>query len=337
MSTLVLPVAGKSTRFSTQVPKWLLKMPNGRLMLSESVSKIHSASFDRIIVTCLAEHLDMFVDEAVLSNLLREQLDHEIEVCALNEETSSQSETVFKTLEKMNVNGPFFVKDCDNIFEFEWDGKNQIATVDLHTMSTVDASNKSYVSNDALNQITNIVEKEIISSSFCCGGYGFENSDAFKEHFLNINQPNEIYISHVVFSMLSAGHVFFSKSASQYIDLGTSEEYSSFLNKFSLSFIYLDDILFDSNFVLDINKYLASFKATVGRQLTQEQKDTSAQFIALTGLSSKHTPLVHDFLTNKGLSFREIIFDCPNVAKTLMVSENGNLKAKALATVTVPV
>jgi len=39
MKTLLLPVAGKSARYPGMRPKWLLTMPNGKLMIEQSVCK----------------------------------------------------------------------------------------------------------------------------------------------------------------------------------------------------------------------------------------------------------------------------------------------------------
>ena len=42
MKTLLLPVAGKSARYPGMRPKWLLTMPNGKLMIEQSISKIEA-------------------------------------------------------------------------------------------------------------------------------------------------------------------------------------------------------------------------------------------------------------------------------------------------------
>ena len=61
MKTLLLPVAGKSARYPGMRPKWLLTMPNGKLMIEQSISKLNCNKFDKIYVIALKEHLDKYV------------------------------------------------------------------------------------------------------------------------------------------------------------------------------------------------------------------------------------------------------------------------------------
>ena len=56
MKILILPVAGKSARYPGMRPKWLLTMPNGKLMIEQSVSKIDCEKFDKVYVVALKEY-----------------------------------------------------------------------------------------------------------------------------------------------------------------------------------------------------------------------------------------------------------------------------------------
>ncbi len=60
MFTLILPVAGRSSRFPNMRPKWLLTMPDGKLMIEKSVEQIDLAVFDRVVIVCLKEHLEKY-------------------------------------------------------------------------------------------------------------------------------------------------------------------------------------------------------------------------------------------------------------------------------------
>ena len=126
---------------------------------------------------------------------------------------------------KANISGPIFIKDCDNIFTLKYQGNNSVAVIDLNDIDFIDAKNKSYVEVDKLYHIKNIVEKNVISNLFCCGGYGFEDSSKFIQYFKDIktNTEGEIYISHVIYSMLIDGEVFKAEKAKNYEDFGTSK------------------------------------------------------------------------------------------------------------------
>jgi NDP-sugar pyrophosphorylase family protein len=243
MKTLVLPVAGRSSRFPGMRPKWLLTMPDGKLMLEKAVEKLDMSAYERVVVVCLKEHIDKYLTDESLSNIISGIGHPNVDVCALEEPTASQSETVALALKKANIEGGFFVKDCDNVFQFNWSGGNEIAALDLNTTGLVDAKNKSYIAVDALGNIFNIVEKQVISNFFCCGGYGFRSSEMFLKHFDSIKSDQEVYISHVVYSMLMEDESFQMRLADSYIDWGTLREYRHFTRSFLTIFCDVDGVL----------------------------------------------------------------------------------------------
>ena len=58
MKTLILPIAGESSRFPGMRPKWLLTMPDGKIMLEKAVEILEMSDYDRVVVVCLKKHLD---------------------------------------------------------------------------------------------------------------------------------------------------------------------------------------------------------------------------------------------------------------------------------------
>jgi hypothetical protein len=243
MKTLILPVAGRSSRFPGMRPKWLLTMPDGKLMLEKAVECMEMSDFDRVVVVCLKEHLDTYLTQKALNDVLVGIGHPNVDICILDEPTSSQSETVALALVRANVTGSFFVKDCDNMFHVRWNGGNEVAVLDLNNIGLIDAKNKSYVNVDALGNISNIVEKQVISNFFCCGGYGFRSSENFLRHFRSIKANNEIYISHVIYSMLMDEENFRISKADNYIDWGTLREYRHYTRAFLTIFCDVDGVL----------------------------------------------------------------------------------------------
>ena len=70
MKNLIIPMAGKSTRFPNMRPKWMLTHPmTNRFMAIESILGLNLDFFDNIYYVCLEEHekkysfLDGFVSE----------------------------------------------------------------------------------------------------------------------------------------------------------------------------------------------------------------------------------------------------------------------------------
>ena len=68
MKSLIIPVAGKSSRYPGMRPKWLLTMPDGKLMIEKSVSLFNLNKFKRIIIIALNEHIKKFSEINVLKN-----------------------------------------------------------------------------------------------------------------------------------------------------------------------------------------------------------------------------------------------------------------------------
>ena len=48
MATLIVPCAGKSTRFPNMKPKWMLTHPDGKLMIEKALEGMPLKKFDRI-------------------------------------------------------------------------------------------------------------------------------------------------------------------------------------------------------------------------------------------------------------------------------------------------
>ncbi|GAM63813.1 hypothetical protein JCM19232_2223 [Vibrio ishigakensis] len=243
MFSLLLPVAGRSSRFPNMRPKWLLTMPDGKLMLEKSIEGLNLDKFDNIIVICLREHLDKYVNEQFIIDSFEAATGRKPLLCILEEATSSQSETIYAALTQTGIEGSIFIKDCDNIFSCEPQPINSVATINLNDIELVDAKNKSYVEVNSLGVISNIVEKNVISNSFCCGGYGFESVTEFKSTFESISSDEEVYISHIIYKMLLNGKEFREVHASNYTDWGTLREYRHYCKKHLTLFCDVDGVL----------------------------------------------------------------------------------------------
>ena len=132
MNTLIIPCAGQSSRFPNMKPKYMLTHPDGKLMVEKSMENINMDVFDRIIITIVKPH-----DEKYEAGLVMKQVfenNPKVEICVLDDFTSSASETIYLTLTKMKVEGAFVIKDSDNRVgvHFDNDIKNMIVGYDLH-------------------------------------------------------------------------------------------------------------------------------------------------------------------------------------------------------------
>ena len=61
MVSLLVPMAGKSTRFPNTRPKWMLSHPgSNRFMGIESITGLNLDFFEKIYFICLKEHEDQY-------------------------------------------------------------------------------------------------------------------------------------------------------------------------------------------------------------------------------------------------------------------------------------
>jgi hypothetical protein len=248
MQYLILPVAGISSRYPGMRPKWLLTMPNGKLMIEESVSKINCKFFKKIFIVALKNHIEKYCNRKLLISSLKRNISNNVELVELEKATSCQAETVAILIKKKKINGAILIKDCDNQFsindKFLKKISNSVYAIDVNTLDLVDAKNKSYIEKNIYNNVINIVEKKIISDFFCCGAYGFQSAKSFLSNAnVLLKTSNDVYISHVILRMLLNGSQFKYNDAHNYLDWGTLREFRNWQKKTITIFCDFDGCL----------------------------------------------------------------------------------------------
>lgn len=247
MSTLIVPMAGRSSRYPNSRPKWMLTHPISKTyMVLESISGINLDFFDKIVFVMIKEQIEKNnILPFFKTELSKLNIEHKSEICILDDWTKSQSETVYEAITRHKIKGFIYIKDCDSYFKMHLsDKKNLVSYFDLHNMKYINAISKSYIDIDSNSKLTNIVEKKIISTYFNVGGYGFENSEEFVLYYKKINSfEKECYISNVIFEMMLDKKDFFGQLASDYKDWGTLEDWENYIKQFRTLFIDLDGTL----------------------------------------------------------------------------------------------
>lgn len=246
MKTLIVPMAGRSSRFPNTRPKWMLTHPKkNRFMVIEAISGLNLDDFEKIYFVCLTQHEEQYQFSNGFNRELNELgVGYKSEIIFLDEPTSSQSETVYNVIKKKNITGYVFVKDSDNFYRCNVTGSNEVAYFDLNTEDNINARNKSYIELDVNGIITNIVEKNVISSTFSCGGYGFEDSNQFCNSFEKLSgMEGECYISHVIYDMMLSGSKFSGLSVTNYKDWGTLEVWNKYKKDYKTLFVDIDGTL----------------------------------------------------------------------------------------------
>ncbi|MGO3738515.1 MAG: hypothetical protein ACTJGG_03485 [Marinomonas foliarum] len=318
MFTLILPVAGQSSRFPDMRPKWLLTMPDGKLMIEKSVEKIDLSRFTKIVIVCLKEHLEKFTSKQNIIDSFEDSTGYVPVIVQLEEATSSQSETIAEAIKVAAISGAFFIKDCDNMFSCDPQEKNTVATIDLNSTDLVDAKNKSYVDADSLGFISNIVEKQVISNQFCCGGYSFSSADSFINAYESIESENEVYISHIIYQMLLKGEDFSVIKASDYTDWGTLREYRHYCRKHITLFCDVDGVLLENGSKFSESGWKTS---SIERNLAKIRslQDTGALYLILTSSRPEsEEQYTVDVLKKAGISVDRCLFGLPHTRRYLI-------------------
>jgi len=246
MINLILPVAGQSSRYPNMRPKWLITMPDGKLMIEKSIEKFNLEIFDKIFIVALKEHLDKYTNKQNLIKVLKKNISNKVQLIELKKSTTCQAETVCKAILKGRINGGIVIKDCDNSFAHNFDKKpsNKILIFNLNNTDLIEAKTKSYVTFDKLKKIQNIIEKKVISDFFCCGGYSFKSSKEFYKYAkLLLSKSKDVFISNVIYEMLLNKHIFTSKEVTKYIDWGTIREFRNWQRKHITLFCDFDGCL----------------------------------------------------------------------------------------------
>lgn len=320
-STLIMPCAGKSTRFNLNRPKWMLTHPNGNLMLMQSIYGIDKSNISRIIITVVKEHIEN-------SKIHLEKIEKDIflkmgiepEFLILDDFTKSQSDTVYQTILQKNVIGPIFIKDCDNYFNTKIYDKNLVCISFLE--KDINVINKSYVTLNKYGFLSGIVEKQIVGDKFCVGGYSFENAKMFCQTFEKLQllksiNKNEIYISHVIQKMLLDNETFEIEQVTNYSDWGTMEDWKKYTLQFKTIFIDLDGTL-----VFNSSEYFEpiwgrSLELTNNVNLINKLYDEGKTKIIIT-TSRKETSDTLQQLKEINIKYHQIIFGLLHAQRILI-------------------
>jgi hypothetical protein len=349
MKTLIIPCAGKSTRFPNMKPKWMLTHPDGKLMVEKSMEGLPLKKFDRIIITIVKEHVLKYEAETILKQALNLQKNKKIEILELDDFTSCQAETVYLTLEKMKVKGEFVVKDSDNYVKIKDYSKPEfIVGLDINKFEKeiYRLKSKSFLMVNDQNIITDIIEKKIRSENICLGVYGFNDPAKFIEAYdflIKNNSKGEIYLSHVISYLIGTKKSIYSYvEAIDFEDWGTLQDWKNTQNRHTTYFVDIDGIILEnrgkygkenwSNSLPVIEENLAVIKKLheEGSQIVLTTCRGENDLMLLKKLLAKMEIKIHSFVTNCYHSPRIMINDFAPTnpypsCKAINIPRNGHI------------
>ena len=316
---LVLPCAGKSSRFPGVRPKFLLTHPAGDVMLLKSIELIDMKDITSIFIISLREYEDTYhFKDAIVSELKRRYPDKMINVELLAEPTRNQPETIYQgLLHRYLTDEPLLIKDCDNQFMLKLDKNfNSVAVGNLHDYKYINPTNKSYIEVGNNDQVVNIVEKQVVSPYFCAGAYYFKSVIQFKKYYKQLQHEDNLYISHIIYKMILDGEVFVDAPVNHYLDWGTLEDWTHYCYAYQTLFVDIDGVLVKSG-----------GEGTWGKQppLTNNIETLVNLFLAgythvvlTTSRPESYREVTEEQLRNAGMKWHKLVMGLPHCRRVLI-------------------
>lgn len=322
---VILPVAGKSTRFPNVRPKWLLTNPSGNLMIVDSILGMELEEITSLNIIYIKDHEDIFsFKQGLVNNLKKYGLDKKINFVELNEQTKNQVDTVRQGLEKIGLDVSFIIKDSDNNFKVNVKSldNNFVSYCKLSNLKGSDVSSKSYLELDKMGMISNIVEKKIISDKFCCGGYYFKSSKEFLE-YSKIDSSN-LFVSDVVFNMILNGKKFIGLECSNYEDWGTINEWNNYKNTFKTLFLDIDGVIFENSSAF-VKPYIGETKPIIKNveYLKALVLTNRVDIILTTSRPEEYRNITESQLNEIGLEYKHLIMGLSH-SQRIIVNDFSN-------------
>lgn len=322
---LIVPCAGKSSRFPNMRPKWMLVHPDGNMMVKKAIEGINVHPQDTII-TILKEHEDKYD----IIKGLKGNIGQETTIVVLDEQTNSQSETVYQTIKKANIKESFLVKDSDNMFSIENPEEefNYVCYSDIHQYEEINPGNKSYIKLNEQGIIVDIVEKQVVSKYFNVGGYYFKDPNGFIKTFEKLfkhGNSKELFLSHVIQDMIAnTGEIFLGKEAKNYFDWGTLKDWFKYREKFKTYFFDIDGIVFENAGQHHKPRWgeTSHLKDNV-EVIKRLSEDLYIQLFFVTARPEKFRQLTENKLKELGIKHSGLIMGCHH-AKRIIVNDFSN-------------
>ena len=327
MNTLIVPCAGRSSRYPGMRPKWLLTAPDGQLMLHKALGGLPLEQFERIIITLVRRHDELHEARLILSQALPRTLP--VEICLLEDFTSCVAETVLLTLQRMQVAGAFAVKDCDNQVRIRLPQPlgNHLVGYDLQRHPDTPAiPSKSFIIADDQGRVQDIVEKRVVSPVICVGLYCFAAAEPFSAACARLLEEagtgggGELFLSHVISRLLHAQQLPFTLlEAEAFEDYGTLAEWRRLQERSAAYFVDLDGVVLENRGAFGSRSWHAAAAVLEDNvRRLRELQERGAQLIVTTARPEEQRTSILQLLAAQGLQVHALIMGLSHAPRVLI-------------------
>jgi hypothetical protein len=316
---IIVPAAGLSTRFPGMRPKFTLTDYSGKLMLHRAIEPY--IDIYPITVTILKEHDNKFNIE----ELIKDEISSKINVLKLERPTTGPADTVYQTIKKSKIdtNKSIFIKDCDSFFDHKICDGNYICVTKVRDHKILKhLAAKSFVISNNNGIVNSIIEKEVVSDTFCIGGYKFDTAEMFCKHFesLQMNE-HEIFVSHIIQSCILQNNIFLEVVSENYIDVGTAQEWWEYNNSKPTIFCDIDGTVIVA---APRNKYHEPVKPLLDNvKVLLEKQTEGAQLIFTTARPISAYDITYNVLLNLGFKNFVLLAGLHN-SKRILINDFNN-------------
>ena len=208
---LIIPAAAYTEINEQFIPEIFKINDTGRMNIISNMIDLPLSDFDKIYIV-----VNQRIDEIYnIKNMLQVQLKNEEfgdKTCIIViENTRNVVDTVLHVVAQIPYSKfGVFIKDADASFNItELNNENTVYTYKLEDVKEINPSSKSYVSTTSDDVVLNIIEKRVISSEFCVGGYYFNDIKKFVDICGCVREYDKLYLSNVIYyDILRNGEIY---------------------------------------------------------------------------------------------------------------------------------
>jgi NDP-sugar pyrophosphorylase family protein len=237
----IIPMAGLGNRFvqsGYELPKMLLEA-HGRTLLEWSLSSLPLHLATTVVFIGLKAHETEFSLSSRIKDLYPNLNSSFI---FLDQVTRGQAETVYISLSDCNSRLPLVIFNIDTYFESSTLEQKLISADNDGVLGSFESIENrfSFARLDKNGQyVTEVKEKEVISSNALTGLYTFVNVGDFRETYeyhekYDLTTKGEFYIAPMYNYLIQAGKEYVLDKAEKHVILGTPGEYEQFLHQSNL-------------------------------------------------------------------------------------------------------
>lgn len=299
-------------------PKYLLSDYKRDLMIEGAVRSLLDRN--NVTITILKEHDDNYNSRAIL----KECFGDSVNVVVLEKPTKSPAETIVETLSRIGrFDGPFLVRDCDCFFNMELANDNVVYTSKLSANPNLESvSSLGYVISNDQGVVIKLVEKQVVSDSFCAGAYQFAEADIFLKAYASLrDQDGELFLSNVVDYLIMSGEIFVEKQVNDYVNVGTAKAWHDYNDRPTI-FCDIDGTIVNNQTAFGATRYDKKTFVPIQKNIDvlKAYRAKGAVIVFITARSKQYFQATREMLDSLGFRGCEVIMEL-NHSKRILVND----------------